>query len=264
MRLAGRGRACCAPCPGAATCLTPRSGRRIRRRRRPLPSCPAATPFRSTLDPPWRRSQPPAPGTARQPNAERRQLTLLSCGLAGSTALAARLDPEDLRAVVRAYHRAAGAAVEAQGGAVAQLLGDGVLACFGWPRAHEDDAERAVRAGLAVAEAVAGLRMPQAGPLAARVGVATGPVVVGEVLGEDGARERGVLGRTPGLAARLRDAAGPGAVAADAATRRLTGGLFEWADLGELAARGLPRAGARLAGAGPQRGGEPLRGAARR
>jgi class 3 adenylate cyclase len=135
--------------------------------------------------------------------AERRQLTVLFCDLAGSTALAARLDPEDLREVMATYHRAVAKVVERHGGYVAKLLGDGVLAYFGWPRAHEDDAERAVRAGLAAAEEVAGLQT-SAGPLAARVGIATGPVVVGEVLGDGEARERGVVGETPNLAARLR------------------------------------------------------------
>ncbi len=171
--------------------------------------------------------------------AERRQLTVLFCDLAGSTALAARLDPEDLREVMAAYHRTVAEAVRRQGGYVAKLLGDGVLAYFGWPRAHEDDAERAVRSGLAAAEAVAGLETT-AGPLSARVGIATGLVVVGEVMGEGEARERGVVGETPNRAARLQAIAEPGAVVADAATRRLTGALFAWADLGAAALKGVP------------------------
>ena len=114
-----------------------------------------------------------------------------------------------------------------------------MLAFFGWPRAHEDDAERAVRAGLAACAAAAGLGT-SAGPLAARVGIATGSVVVGEVIDEGEARERGVVGETPNLAARLQGAAEPGAVVADAATRRHTGALFAWADLGETVAKGLP------------------------
>ena len=125
-----------------------------------------------------------------------------------------------------------------QGGHVAKLLGDGVLAYFGWPEAHEDDAERAVRAGLAAVEAVAGLRTA-AGPLAARVGIATGSVVVGEVLGEGEARERGVLGETPNLAARLQALAEPGAVVVGPTTRALLGDLFEWRDLGAAELRGL-------------------------
>src|SRR5829696_2577996 len=169
--------------------------------------------------------------------AERRQLTVLFCDLAGSTALSARLDPEDLREVMAAYHRAVADAVRKQGGHVAKLLGDGVLAYFGWPRAHEDDAERAVRAGLAACAAVEGLETA-AGPLAARVGIATGLVVVGEVLGEGEARERGAVGETPNLAARLQAMAEPGAVVLDEATRRLTGALFECADMGEARLRG--------------------------
>ncbi len=137
----------------------------------------------------------PAADAVAPASAERRQVTVLFCDLAGSTALSARLDPEDLREVMAAYHRAVTEVVRAQGGYVAKLPGDGVLAYFGWPQAREDDAERAVRAGLAAAEAVAGLEAPGAGaPLAARVGLATGPVVVGEVLGKGEARERGVVG----------------------------------------------------------------------
>jgi class 3 adenylate cyclase len=192
-----------------------------------------------------------APGTAPSPSAsearhdaegrgaERRHLTVLFCDLAGSTALSARLDPEDLREVIAAYHGAVVEAVRQNRGHVAKFLGDGVLAYFGWPAAHEDDAERAVRAGLAACAAVAGLET-SAGPLAARVGIATGSVVVGEVIGEGEARERGVVGETPNLAARLQGAAEPGAVVADAATRRHTGALFSWADLGAAELKGLP------------------------
>ena len=164
---------------------------------------------------------------------------MLFCDLAGSIALAARLDSEDLREVIVAYHRAVAGAVRTKGGYVAKLLGDGVLAYFGWPEAHEDDAERAVGAGLAACVAVAGLETT-AGPLAARVGIATGSVVVGEVLGEGEARERGVVGETPNLAARLQVLAEPGQVVADAATRRLTGALFEYSDLGDAELKGLP------------------------
>lgn len=187
---------------------------------------------------------PTAPPCAAAPGgadgAERRQVAVLFCDLAGSTALSARLDPEDLREVMAAYHRAATEAVRREGGHVARFLGDGVLAYFGWPEAHEDDAERAVRSGLAAAAAVAGLGTP-AGPLAARVGIATGPVVVGQVVGEGEARERGAVGETPNLAARLQALAEPGAVVVDAATRGLTGALFAWADLGEAALKGVGR-----------------------
>ena len=183
------------------------------------------------------RSEPPPP-SAEDDAAERRQLTVLFCDLAGSTALSARLDPEDLREVMAAYRRAVTEAVRGQGGYVAQYLGDGVLAYFGWPRAHEDDAERAVRTGLAAAEAVAALRTT-AGPLSARVGIATGLVVVGDLVGEGEARERCVVGETPNLAARLQNLAEAGVVVADTTTRRLTGTIFEWADLGEATAKGF-------------------------
>jgi class 3 adenylate cyclase/tetratricopeptide (TPR) repeat protein len=208
------------------------------------PATPSSRDAAATSPPPapdQEEAQAPALEVVTQPAAERRQLALLFCDLAGSTALSARLDPEDLQSVIQDYHRVATAAVEAQGGYVAKFFGDGVLAYFGWPQAREDDAERAVRAGLAVTEAVSRLEAPGAEPLAARVGIATGPVVVGEVLGKGEARERGVVGETPNLAARLQDAVGPGTVVADATTRRLTGALFEWADLGEVALKGFPR-----------------------
>src|ERR687893_3091739 len=168
------------------------------------------------------------------PETRRRLAAVLGADVAGSSPppgggeggglppLSARLDPEDMREVMAAYHRAVTEAVQGQGGYVAKYLGDGVLAYFGWPRAHEDDAERAVRAGLVATEAVAGLRT-SAGPLTARVGIATGPVVVGEVLGEGEARERGVVGETPNLAARLQGMERPGAGVLDETTRRPAG-----------------------------------------
>ena len=122
--------------------------------------------------------------------AERRQLTVLFCDLVGSTELSARLDPEDMGAVIRAYHGACTEAVERWGGHVAKYMGDGVLAYFGWPQAHEDDAERAVRAGLAIIDALPELETPAGTPLAARVGIATGLVMVGELIGEGAARRR--------------------------------------------------------------------------
>ncbi|TCZ66003.1 adenylate/guanylate cyclase domain-containing protein [Roseicella aquatilis] len=171
--------------------------------------------------------------------AERRRVTVLFCDLAESTALSARLDPEDLRAAMAAYHQAVAATVEAQGGYVAKFLGDGVLAYFGWPRAREEDAERAVRAGLAALRAVAALDLPAAGRMVARVGIATGEVVVGDLLGAGAARERTVVGATPNLAARLQALAPPGAVLACPETRRLTGTLFDWEALPPLVAKGL-------------------------
>ena len=136
---------------------------------------------------------------------------MLFCDLAGSTALSARLDPEDLREVMAAYHRAVAEVVRRQGGHVAKLLGDGVLAYFGWPEAHEDDAERAVRAGLAAVEAVAGLRTAGRAAGGARRDRHR-PGGGGRGLGEGEARERGVVGETPNLAARLQALAEPGAV----------------------------------------------------
>jgi class 3 adenylate cyclase/tetratricopeptide (TPR) repeat protein len=180
---------------------------------------------------------PAAPAPASE--AERRQLTVMFCDLVGSTALSARLDPEDLRAVIGAYHRVAAAVVERSGGFVAKYMGDGVLAYFGYPRADEHDAERAVRAGLALAEAVAGLDTAAGAPLQVRVGIATGLVVVGDLIGEGEARERGVVGETPNLAARLQASAAPGAVVIAASTRQLTGGLFDYEDLGAVEITGL-------------------------
>jgi class 3 adenylate cyclase len=144
-------------------------------------------------------SPEPAAGTV----AERRQLTVMFCDLAGSTALAAQLDPEELRDVIAAYHRSVAAVVRRFDGLVSKYMGDGVLAYFGFPRAHEDDAERAVRAGLDIVAAVGELAAPAIGGLQVRIGIATGLVVVGDLIGEGEAQERGVVGETPNLAARL-------------------------------------------------------------
>src|SRR5215472_6090705 len=135
--------------------------------------------------------------------AERRQLTVMFCDLVGSTELSSRLDPEDLRDVIGAYHRAVAATVAGFDGFVAKYMGDGVLAYFGYPRAHEDDAERAVRAGLGVVDAVARLDIKSV-DLRARIGIATGLVVVGDLIGEGSAQEQSVVGETPNLAARLQ------------------------------------------------------------
>jgi class 3 adenylate cyclase len=164
---------------------------------------------------------------ARPLEAERRQLTVLFCDLVGSTELAARLDPEDMREVMSAYHRCTAAAVERLEGHVARYLGDGVLAYFGWPRAHEDDAERAVRAGLQLVDTIARLEPGADVRLEARVGIATGQVIIGDLVGEGAPRDEAVVGETPNLAARLQALAEPGAVVISQATRRLIGGLFE-------------------------------------
>jgi class 3 adenylate cyclase/tetratricopeptide (TPR) repeat protein len=180
--------------------------------------------------------RPPVPPT---PRAERRQLTVMFVDLVGSTALAARLDPEEMQALLRAYQDAVAGGITRFGGQAAKYMGDGVLAYFGWPRAHEDEAERAVRAGLAIAGAVPTLATPAGGPLAARIGIATGLVMVGDLVGEGGAREEAVVGETPNVAARLQALAEPGGVLVSEATRRLVGGLFDLKDLGPQALKGI-------------------------
>jgi class 3 adenylate cyclase len=157
----------------------------------------------------------------------------------GSTALSARLDPEDLRGIITAYHRCCAELVERNGGFVAKYMGDGVLAYFGYPQAHEHDAERAVRAGLALVEAVPKLATNAGSPLQVRIGIATGLIVVGDLLGSGGAQEQAVVGEAPNLAARLQALAEPGAVVIASSTQRLTGGLFEYRDLGAVALKGL-------------------------
>jgi class 3 adenylate cyclase len=173
--------------------------------------------------------------------AERRQLTVMFCDLAGSTALSARLDPEDMREIIRTYQDACSAAVVRYDGFVAKFMGDGILSYFGFPRAHEDDAERAVRAGLEIAARVPRLETRSGEPLAARIGVATGRVVVGDLIGQGSAQEQAVVGETPNLAARLQSLAGPGGVLIADSTRRLLGGAFELKDLGGQEIKGIAR-----------------------
>ena len=139
-----------------------------------------------------------------QTSAERRQLTVLFCDLAGSTAMSARLDPEDMRDVIRAYQDICSGVIARYDGYLAKFMGDGVLAYFGFPRAHEDDAERAVRAGLDLAEAIAKVQTRDGEVLKTRIGVATGIVVVGDLIGQGSAQEQAVIGDTPNLAARLQ------------------------------------------------------------
>jgi class 3 adenylate cyclase/tetratricopeptide (TPR) repeat protein len=190
------------------------------------------------------------------PQAERRQLTVMFVDLVGSTALAARLDPEDMARVIRAYQDNCTEVVEVWGGHVAKYMGDGVLAYFGWPQAHEDEAERAVRAGLAIIAALPGLETPAGERLAARVGIATGLVMVGELIGAGVAQEQTVVGETPNLAARLQALATPCGVVISQATRRLVGGLFELADLGPQRLKGFaePLAAWRVEGEGRAEG----------
>jgi class 3 adenylate cyclase/predicted ATPase len=170
--------------------------------------------------------------------AERRQLTVMFCDLVGSTELSARLDPEDLRDIVAAYHRAVAEIVAEFDGFVSRFMGDGVLVYFGFPQAHEDDAERAVRAGLGAIDAVGRLDVKSA-KLQARVGIATGLVVVGDLIGEGSAQEQSVVGETPNLAARLQALAEPNMVVIAAVTRRLVGDLFEYRDIGRVEVKGI-------------------------
>ena len=180
--------------------------------------------------------------------AERRQVTVMFSDLVGSTALSARMDPEDLREVISAYQKCVAETVRRFGGFVAKYMGDGVLVYFGYPQAHEDDAERAVRAGLELIGAVSALK-PNA-PLQTRVGVATGLVVVGDLIGSGEAQERGIVGETPNLAARLQGIAEPNTVVIADGTRRLLGNLFELHYLGAQDLKGI---------AGPVRGWAALR-----
>ena len=182
----------------------------------------------------------PAPSSAAPAHdtAERRQVTVMFSDLVGSTALSARMDPEDLREVISAYQKCVAETVRRFGGFVAQYLGDGVLVYFGYPEAHEDDAERAVRAGLELIAAVIALKTQAS--LQTRVGIATGLVVVGELMtGAGEAHERGIVGETPNLAARLQGIAEPNTVVIAEATRRLLGNLFELKDLGARDLKGV-------------------------
>jgi class 3 adenylate cyclase len=178
------------------------------------------------------------PGATTE-TAARRQLTVMFCDLVGSTALSARLDPEDMGGLLRAFQGAVSLAVARFDGHVAKLMGDGALVYFGYPRAHEDDAERAVRAGLRLVEAVRNLQQERGLALDVRAGIATGLVVVGELMGEGEARERGVVGETPNLAARLQALAEPGTVVVAASTRRLLGEAFELRALGPQVLKGF-------------------------
>jgi class 3 adenylate cyclase/predicted ATPase len=196
-----------------------------------LAGAPAFTSVAASLD--TAHSAHPAP------SAERRQLTVMFCDLVGSTALASRLDPEDVREIIGAYHRCCAELITKAGGFVAKYMGDGALAYFGYPQAHEDDAERALRAALGLVQAVPRLRLAQESPLQVRIGVATGLVVVGDLIGEGAAQEQGVVGETPNVAARLQTLAEPGQVVICHSTRQLAGGLFEYGDLGRVALKGL-------------------------
>jgi predicted ATPase/class 3 adenylate cyclase len=187
---------------------------------------------------------PAAPGPAVAPaepkpqdTAERRQVTVMFSDLVGSTALSARMDPEDLREVISSYQKCVAQTVQRFGGFVAKYMGDGVLVYFGYPQAHEDDAERAVRAGLELVAQVASVKA--SAPLQARIGIATGLVIVGDLIGSGEAQERGIVGETPNLAARLQGLAEPNTVVIAESTRRLLGNLFDLKGLGAKDLKGV-------------------------
>ena len=186
---------------------------------------------------------PVAPKTdsAKEPKAldtaERRQVTVMFSDLVGSTALAGRMDPEDLREVISGYQKCVAETVQRFGGFVAKYMGDGVLIYFGYPHAHEDDAERAVRAGLELIAAVSALKA--ASPLQTRVGIATGLVVVDDLIGSGAAQKQAVVGETPNLAVRLQGIAEPNTVVIAESTRKLLGNLFELEDLGPKDLKGI-------------------------
>ncbi len=179
------------------------------------------------------------PQAGATPQAERRQVTVFFCDLVGSTALSGELDPEDMSRMIRLYQDTCAGIIARYDGFVAKFMGDGVLAYFGYPQAHEDAAERAVKAGIEIVAAVGGLVAPKGLPLQTRVGIATGVVVVGELIGAGTAQEQTIVGDTPNLAARLQSLAEPGSVLINATARQLVGELFEYQALGEQTLKGI-------------------------
>src|SRR5580693_2463375 len=186
---------------------------------------PALTPGPAALD------------ASPRDTAERRQVTVMFSDLVGSTALSARIDPEDLREIISAYQKCVAETVGRFGGFVAKYMGDGVLIYFGYPQADEDDAERAVRTGLELVAAVTALKTHAA--LQTRVGIATGLVVVGDLIGSGASQEQAIIGETPNLAARLQGVAKPNSVVIAESTRKLVGNLFELEDLGGQDLKGI-------------------------
>ncbi len=195
-------------------------------------------------EPPPESAERPDNGTTPAPEpaaseAERRQVTVLFSDLVGSTALANSIDPEDMSGLIRRYQDACAGAIARFDGYLAKFMGDGVLAYFGYPQAHEDSAERAVRAGLAIVDAVRAIERPDHAPLETRVGIATGLVVVGEIIGSGAAREKAIVGETPNLAARLQALAEPNCVLVSQSTHRLVGRRFESRSLGDQTLKGF-------------------------
>src|SRR6202051_3333290 len=205
--------------------------------RRKLLDAIAALRTDATAKDPSRDAVSSPPSATPEDRGERRQITVMFSDLVGSTALSARMDPEDLRDVISAYQKCVAEIVHRFGGFVAKYMGDGVLVYFGYPEAHEDDAERAVRAGLQLIAAVAGLNTRAS--LQTRVGIATGLVVVGDLVDAGGSQERGIIGETPNLAARLQGIAEPNMIVIAAGTRKLLGNLFELQDLGAKGIKGI-------------------------
>jgi class 3 adenylate cyclase len=202
---------------------------------------------------------PAQPGPT-EPAAERRHLTVMFCDLVGSTALSTALDPEDLREIIGRYHRCVAQAVARFDGFIAKYMGDGVLVYFGYPQAHENDAERAVRTGLALVDAIGRVEAPHF--LQLHVGIATGVVVVGDLIGTGEAQERGVVGETPNLAARLQALAEPNAIVIAESTHRQVGALFRAADLGLQRLSGFAEPLHAWRVLSERRGRSPVRGAA--
>jgi class 3 adenylate cyclase len=184
---------------------------------------------------------PPSNPSRSSTDAARRQLTVMFIDLVDSTALSIQRDPEDMREIIRDYQNTVAGEITRFEGYIAKFMGDGVLAYFGWPRAHEDEAERAVRAGLAVTRAMTRLRTRAGEVLQTRIGIATGLVVVGDLVGEGAAQEQSVVGDTPNLAARLQGAAKPGMVVIAEATHQLVGNLFVLQDLGTQTFKGIAK-----------------------
>lgn len=183
---------------------------------------------------------PPAPIA---PEAARRQLTVMFCDMVGSTELSTKLDPEDMREVITSFQDTARRAIQRYAGYIARYMGDGMLVYFGYPQAHEDDTERSVRAALDIVRSMPELNSEMRAlhhtEIAVRIGVATGSVVVGDIVGEGAAEEAAVVGETPNLAARLQGVAGPNQIVVSSTTRQLLGAMFEYEDLGTHELKGL-------------------------
>ena len=184
-------------------------------------------------------SAPPFIGTLPHSEIERRQLTVLFCDLVGSTAFSTTFDPEELISIMRRFQSTCDAVITGHGGTVARFMGDGILAYFGYPKAHEDDAERAVRAGLDVVAKIGQLLLPSDEPLQVRVGIASGVVVLDTTIGEGLSEQQVAVGETPNLAARLQSLARPNTVLVASSTRRLLGGVFVCDDLGPREIKGI-------------------------